>query len=184
MGRLRASTSRRGSCVSKYEDLIGLTFGWLVVDEPTHTVDASGHTRIMWLCRCRCGGTTKAAARDLRAGRVRSCGCKGWYVSVSVTHGATRGRTFTPEYSTWTNMLARCRDVRRRDFKHYGGRGIRVCHRWKKFKNFLADMGPRPAKHTIERKDVNKGYTPENCVWLPRAQQNRNKRNSRKREAA
>lgn len=72
--------------------------------------------------------------------------------------------------------------MRNKDWKNYGGRGIRVCQRWRLFKNFLADMGRRPTpKHTLERVDNDNDYWPGNCVWATRLEQNRNKRNSRNR---
>jgi hypothetical protein len=73
-------------------------------------------------------------------------------------------------------MLRRCGDPRSIGFKDYGGRGIVVCERWRKFENFLADMGRRPEGYTLERKDNDLGYSPENCTWADRITQNTNQR--------
>lgn len=76
-------------------------------------------------------------------------------------------------------MRDRCNNPRRKQWKDYGGRGIKVCERWNDFTAFLADMGERPSnKHSIERRDNERGYEPNNCYWATRTQQNHNKRNN------
>lgn len=78
-------------------------------------------------------------------------------------------------------MIQRCYNEKSASYKNYGGRGIRVCSRWREsFENFYADMGERPSdEHSIERLDANKDYHPDNCVWATRKVQARNKRNNR-----
>lgn len=74
-------------------------------------------------------------------------------------------------------MLTRCRNKNVPCFRHYGGRGIKVCERWMNYENFLADMGPRPSpKHSIERVDNNRGYEPDNCIWATQSKQCKNRR--------
>ena len=74
-------------------------------------------------------------------------------------------------------MRQRCRNPKNKNFRHYGGRGIRICKRWDNFEIFLADMGPRPAKgYSIERRDNDKNYCPSNCYWATRKDQGRNTR--------
>lgn len=73
-------------------------------------------------------------------------------------------------------MLERCSNKNNKDYHHYGGRGIRVCKRWLKFENFFADMGLRPPKTSIDRKDNSKGYYPGNCRWATQSEQMLNTR--------
>ena len=92
------------------------------------------------------------------------------------THGMHR----TPEYVAWQNMKRRCFNPNHQYYSHYGGRGIAVCDRWLDFKNFLADMGLKPTpKHSIDRIDNNADYSPENCKWSTKAEQENNKRTNR-----
>ncbi len=88
-------------------------------------------------------------------------------------------RRSSPEYKAWGHMIERCRNPNTECFADYGGRGITVCDRWRTYEHFLADMGPRPAGMTLERKDNERGYEPGNCVWATRKQQMRNRRNTK-----
>lgn len=73
-------------------------------------------------------------------------------------------------YYTYHNMLSRCNNKNRWNYKYYGGKGIKVCDRWlekdKGFLNFISDMGDRPDKYQLDRIDVYQGYTPSNCRWV------------------
>ena len=89
------------------------------------------------------------------------------------THGLSR----TPEYYAWINMKHRCFNPNHKQYLYYGGRGITVCDRWLNLENFLADMGSRPsAKHSLDRIDNNGDYSPKNCKWSTKAEQENNKR--------
>ena len=90
------------------------------------------------------------------------------------------GKRNTSEYETWYAMRRRCNNKNNMDYRHYGGRGIKVCERWNGSHNFLAffeDMGLKPSsKHTIDRIDNDGDYTPENCRWSTQEQQTKNQR--------
>ena len=89
----------------------------------------------------------------------------------------SHGLVGTPEHNSWRGMKMRCNNPNHKYFSLYGGRGISVHKTWNEFTTFLKDMGPRPKGHTLDRKNVNGGYGPGNCVWSDIVTQNRNRRN-------
>jgi hypothetical protein len=97
--------------------------------------------------------------------------------SFKPTHGHRLGGRRSPTYRSWENMMARCYRRSAGGFEFYGGRGIVVCERWKKFEGFLADMGERPEGATLDRfPDQDGNYEPGNCRWADVRAQNRNRR--------
>jgi len=140
---------------------------------------------LTWTCRCDCGNAVDVPANDLASGNTVSCGCyrvdrgREHGARIGLKHGAAGGRTMTPEYRIWCGIRQRCLSEKNPHWRDYGGRGIALCERWREFANFLLDMGPRPSpKHTLDRKDNDGPYSPDNCQWATGRQQNTNKRNS------
>lgn len=81
---------------------------------------------------------------------------------------------YPTEYRVWAGMRNRCHG--KTPHPQYGGKGIKVCKRWREsFAAFVKDMGPRPSpKHSIDRIDGRKNYTPKNCRWATSKEQGQN----------
>ncbi len=86
----------------------------------------------------------------------------------------THGMSDTRYYAVWRGMKARCQNPKSLWFKRYGGRGIKVCRRWNKFENFVADMGEKPTGMSLDRIDNDGNYEPSNCRWTNQRTQCRN----------
>src|SRR5580765_291104 len=99
----------------------------------------------------------------------------------STTHGMAPRGGAPKIHRIWGNMLQRCNNPKNPMWGAYGGRGITVCERWHRFENFFADMGHPPDGLTLERFNVDKGYSPENCGWVTRKAQAYNRRLDRHR---
>ncbi len=154
-------------------DLTGKVFGrWSVI----HRAPSDSKGQSQWLCRCKCGTKRVMKSILIRRGISRSCGClKIDLCKKRIKHGHAQG-TISPTYWSWQGMKKRCNDPKQ---AAYGGRGIKVCARWRKsFANFLADMGERPEGKTLDRRNNDGNYTPNNCRWATGKQQGSNKRNN------
>jgi hypothetical protein len=158
-------------------NLVGRSFGRLKVESFAH-VGSSGQA--YWQCKCSCGSETIVRGSDLRGAKTVSCGCYASEAVATRRRGnptrTTHGQSKTKTYGIWAAMIRRCENIGAPEYKYYGGRGIEVCAQWKSFENFLLDMGFCPTGFSIERKDVNGNYCPENCIWIPRNQQSKNRR--------
>jgi hypothetical protein len=158
-------------------DLTGRRFGRLTV------IGLFGSNNgKLWLCRCDCGQTHKARTGHLNAGAVTSCGCAqqdagritGWlYGHLHATHGMRHH----PLYNVHRCMMRRCYNRKDKRFPSYGGRGITVCDEWRTnrgaFFNWALASGYKSGL-TLERRDNDLGYSPDNCCWIPHAAQQNN----------
>lgn len=96
-----------------------------------------------------------------------------------MTHGHYRNGRKSPTYVSWDSMIARCHRPTHPYYRDYGGRGIRVCDRWRGlggFARFLADVGERPPGLTLDRINVEGDYEPGNVRWATLRQQRWNRR--------
>jgi hypothetical protein len=153
-------------------DFIGEKFGKLTI-----IARAEKHkTRntYYFICQCDCGNVCKKLRQDMVSGNTTSCGCMSSR-NVAGDRTRTHNMRHTRQYNIWTMLKARCNNPNSRSYKDYGGRGIAV--EWKSFEEFWEDMKDSYADNlTIERIDYNKNYCKENCTWIPRSEQNKNRR--------
>ncbi len=149
----------------------GEVFGYLtVLGDGRVKSGLAGH-----VCRCVCGKDVVVRSGALRNGNSKSCGCK--RDELKGTHGQA-GKGGTKTYIAWRSMITRCSPNHARYKARYFDRGIRVCERWLGeigFANFFADMGTKPVGRTLDRRDNDKGYSPDNCRWATSKEQGRNR---------
>lgn len=136
--------------------------------------------RCFWECVCDCGKTVKIRGDALKSGSTKSCGCLSAEKAkeVHTKHGLSGKKI----YWLYDNMVSRCTDTKSRHFKNYGGRGITVCDEWMESRDafylWAVDNG-YIENLQIDRKDNNKGYSPDNCIFTKRVDNNYNRRCTR-----
>jgi hypothetical protein len=182
----------------KPEDYLGKSFyEWTVLEYIKH--NETGH--IIVKVRCSCGSEKEKTFSSIKSGQSTCCGCKQRKIvaKTMLKHGVKSKHypsEYKKEHAAWQQLKNRCYNKKDNGYKHYGGRGISVCERWKNnetgFLNFLEDVGKAPShKHSIDRINNNKNYScgkcsecvtnvwNANCRWATSTEQNNNNRNNK-----
>lgn len=164
------------------KDLVGQRFGRLVVIEKLPSQKWTG----WWRCKCDCGNIKDVPTGNLTSGNTQSCGCLAKEIHrkhadeirekariAIIKHGLSSHRIC----SIWEKMIYRCENSKSSNFKHYGGKGIKVCEEWhdlRKFYEWAINNGYKDNLE-IDRIDNSKDYCPENCRWASSIIQANNK---------
>lgn len=157
-----------------FKDLTNIRIGKLTALKEVKSRDKN--KKLYWLFRCDCGNEKIMRGSNVVHGTIKSCGCL-----RPKANPIFRSKI----YRTWHSMIHRCSSPINTRYDSYGGRGIKVCDRWKIFENFKEDMLPSMDKHlrdhtsrdtSIDRIDVDDNYCKENCRWATIKEQNRNRR--------
>lgn len=160
----------------QFQDLTGQKYNRLTVIE----LAPKQGRRTMWKCRCDCGNIIVARAENLKSGNTKSCGCLAKDHPSNYKHGYSHTKI---EY-IYQAMKNRCYNPKNYEYHLYGGRGITICDEWLndrvKFYEWAYENGykegAKQAEQSLDRIDVNKGYSPENCRFVDAYVQANNKR--------
>ncbi|MEN1936018.1 hypothetical protein AAIE21_10425 [Paenibacillus sp. 102] len=156
----------------KWVDIAGERFGMLTV---LGKVKKGKLT--YWECKCDCGNLTYSSVTDLRVGKKKSCGClaKKSRKLGNKTHGLKNVNKRL--YTTWKNMKSRCLNEKNKSYQYYGGKGVTICGDWLSYENFYnwAITNGYKDDLTLDRIDNHGNYDAENCRWVDRKTQTRNR---------
>lgn len=165
------------------ENLVGKEFErWTVISAADPTITKSNRVHRRWMCRCECGTERVVLERSLKNGTSKSCGC---YhrdeMKVIGKCNKKHGMTNTRLYRIFKHMKNRCYNPNDVSYKNYGMLGITICDEWDTFDSFSewALSHGYDERLSIDRLDVTRGYSPDNCRWTDAVTQANNKRNTK-----
>lgn len=165
----------------KIKDISGKKFGMVTVLDK-YVIKGR---RVYWYCKCDCGRIFLRRSDIIQRSDVKSCGCYQNHnnKTIGIKHGDGARKSENHRlYSCWQSMKNRCYNTKHRQYKDWGGRGITVCDEWKDnyivFKEWALKNGYQD-NLTLDRKNVNECYSPVNCRWITKIEQNKNTRKCR-----
>ena len=165
-----------GINVGKVEDFTGKKIGLLQVLS-LEKERKNGYA--VWKCLCDCGNVCYKKSSYLK--RHPSCGCLG--KKSMIEKNKKHGMVYSKEYNSWQSAKQRCTNINSKDYKNYGGKGIKMCNEWlDSFEQFFKDMGEKPKGYSLDRIDRDGNYEPSNCRWADIFTQNHNRRSRNEKD--
>lgn len=172
---IAGNTKSCGCLKPKYVDLTGKKFGNLIVMK---RINNNKRGEAVWECHCKCGNIVYTTSGSLNSGNTQGCGCKS---KETAKLRSIKNHKDSRLYKVYHWMKQRCYDKNNKQYKNYGGRGIKICDEWlsdyTKFYDWAVNNGYEKGL-TIDRKNNNGNYEPNNCQWVTQKVNNNNRRSS------